>query len=114
MTAMDEKAAPATGCARAGRAPAQLPRRGQRRHLRHDPGALAGEPGVPTSTVSFHAEDLLHAALLTQVRDGRQLLIHRPSIVPMNDVLADLSAHSCQAVTCDARPVSAGTACTTC
>lgn len=77
------------------------------------PGAIASELGVPPSTVSFHVKELLHAGLLTQERDGRHL-IYRPSIVAMNDLLAYLSAHCCQAVTCDAKPVSAGTACTTC
>ncbi len=77
------------------------------------PGALASELGVPPSTVSFHVKELLHAGLLTQERDGRHL-IYRPSIVAMNDLLAYLTAHCCQAVTCDARPVSVGATCTTC
>jgi hypothetical protein len=71
-------------------------------------GLLAGHAGA-----AFHVKELLHAGLLTQERDGRHL-IYRPSIVTMNALLAYLSAHCCQAVTCDATPVSAGTACTTC
>lgn len=70
------------------------------------PGALASELAVPSSTVTFHIKELLHAGLLTQERDGRHL-IYRPSIDTMNELLAYLSAHCCQAVTCD-------TACTTC
>lgn len=77
------------------------------------PGALASELAVPPSTVSFHVKELLHAGLLTQERDGRHL-IYRPSIGTMNELLAYLSAHCCQAVTCDSTPVASDTACTTC
>jgi DNA-binding transcriptional ArsR family regulator len=77
------------------------------------PGALASELAVPSSTVSFHVKELLHAGLLTQERDGRHL-IYRPNIDTMNELLAYLSAHCCQAVTCDAAPVAPDAACTTC
>lgn len=77
------------------------------------PGAIASELAVPPSTVSFHVKELLHAGLLTQERDGRHL-IYRPSIATMNELLAYLSAHCCQTVTCDGAPVAADTACTTC
>lgn len=79
------------------------------------PGTLATELGVPPSTVSFHVKELLNAGLLTQERDGRHL-IYRPSIGTMNDLLAYLSAHCCQAVSCDVAPAAAppGAACTTC
>jgi DNA-binding transcriptional ArsR family regulator len=77
------------------------------------PGALASELAVPPSTVSFHVKELLHAGLLTQERDGRHL-IDRPSIVTMNERLAYLSAHCCQAVSCDAASAATGAACTTC
>ena len=77
------------------------------------PGAIASELAVPPSTVSFHVKELLHAGLLTQERDGRHL-IYRPSIDTMNELLAYLSAHCCQTVTCDAAHVAADAACTTC
>ena len=77
------------------------------------PGALAADLAVPPSTVSFHVKELLHAGLLTQERDGRHL-IYRPSIDTMNDLLAYLSAHCCQAVTCDVAPSAPGSACTAC
>lgn len=77
------------------------------------PGAIAGELAVPPSTVSFHVKELLHAGLLTQERDGRHL-IYRPSIDSMNELLAYLSAHCCQAVTCNPTPAASATACTTC
>lgn len=80
------------------------------------PGAIASELAVPPSTVSFHVKELLHAGLLTQERDGRHL-IYRPSIATMNELLAYLSAHCCQAVTCvtrDGAPAARDAACTTC
>lgn len=80
------------------------------------PGALASELAVPPSTVSFHVKELLHAGLMTQERDGRHL-IYRPSIATMNELLAYLSAHCCQAVTCvtrDRAPEASGAACNTC
>jgi len=71
------------------------------------PGALSGALGIPPSTISFHVKELLHAGLLTQERDGRRL-IYRPSIDTMNALLGYLSAHCCQAVTCEAVPSPAG------
>ncbi len=79
-------------------------------------GALAAALAVPPSSVSFHVRELLHAGLLTQQRDGRRL-IYRPSIGTMNGLLAYLSAHCCQAVTCDAvstESAPSGPACSTC
>jgi len=64
------------------------------------PGALAAELAVPPSSLSFHIKELLNAGLLTQERSGRHL-IYRPSIDAMNELLAYLSAHCCQAVTCE-------------
>ena len=77
------------------------------------PGALASELGVPPSTVSFHVKELLHAGLVTQQRDGRHL-IYRPSIEAMNELLAYLSAHCCQTVTCAAAAVPSAIDCAGC
>jgi len=80
------------------------------------PGAIASELTVPPSTVSFHVKELLYADLITQERDGRHL-IYRPSIDTMNELLAYLSAHCCQAVsrvTRDGAPVASDNPCTTC
>ena len=63
------------------------------------PGALAADLAVPPSSLSFHIKELLYAGLLTQERSGRHL-IYRPSIDVMNELLAYLSAHCCQAVKC--------------
>jgi DNA-binding transcriptional ArsR family regulator len=68
------------------------------------PGALASVLGIAPSTVSFHVKELLNAGLVTQERMGRHL-IYRPCIDTMNALLGYLTAHCCQAVTCE--PVSA-------
>ena len=66
------------------------------------PTALATALDVPPSTLSFHLKELVHADLVTQERDGRQL-IYRPAIEAMNRLLAYLTAHCCLgSTTCNA------------
>ena len=74
------------------------------------PGALSSMLDVPGSTLSFHLKELMHAGLVTQVREGRNLL-YRPSIEQMNALLGYLTAHCCQGESCD---VPAAPACITC
>ncbi|MBT9597159.1 MAG: helix-turn-helix transcriptional regulator [Vitreoscilla sp.] len=74
------------------------------------PGELCATLGVPGSTLSFHLKELMHAGLVTQEREGRNL-IYRPSIEQMNDLLAYLTAHCCQGASCE---VLSAPGCTTC
>ena len=74
------------------------------------PGALSAMLDVPGSTLSFHLKELTHAGLVTQERDGRNL-IYRPSIEQMNDLLAYLTAHCCQGSACE---IVSPPGCTTC
>ncbi len=77
------------------------------------PGALAATLDVPGSTLSFHLKELMHAGMVSQERDGRNL-IYRPSLERMNALLVYLTAHCCQATdgaTCD---VASPPGCTTC
>ena len=77
------------------------------------PGALAATLDVPGSTLSFHLKELMHAGMVSQERDGRNL-IYRPSLERMNALLVYLTAHCCQAMdgaTCD---VASPPGCTTC
>ena len=60
------------------------------------PGALAATLDVPGSTLSFHLKELMHAGMVSQERDGRNL-IYRPSLARMNALLVYLTAHCCQA-----------------
>ncbi len=64
------------------------------------PGALSAMLDAPASTLSFHLKELMHADLVTQERDGRNL-IYRASIDRMNDLLAYLTAHCCNGAACD-------------
>jgi DNA-binding transcriptional ArsR family regulator len=63
------------------------------------PGALATLLDVPTSTLSFHLKELAHAGLVTQERDGRNL-IYRAALARMTALLDYLSAHCCQGAPC--------------
>jgi DNA-binding transcriptional ArsR family regulator len=64
------------------------------------PGALSATLDVPASTLSFHLKELMHARLVSQERDGRNL-IYRPSIKQMNALLTYLTAHCCHGAACD-------------
>lgn len=63
------------------------------------PGALAAMLDIPSSTLSFHLKELIHADLVSVERDGRSL-IYRPAIGQMNDLLAYLTDHCCQGQPC--------------
>ncbi|MES3013199.1 MAG: metalloregulator ArsR/SmtB family transcription factor [Pseudomonadota bacterium] len=63
------------------------------------PGALSDELGVAATTLSFHLKELTNAGLVSQQRDGRNL-IYRAAYAQMNAVLAYLTAHCCQGVDC--------------
>jgi DNA-binding transcriptional ArsR family regulator len=77
------------------------------------PGALSAALDVPASTLSFHLKELLHAGLVTQERDGRNL-IYRPAISQMNDLLAYLTAHCCQGSDTSGCDLAQRPGCTTC
>ncbi len=63
------------------------------------PGALSEELGVAATTLSFHLKELTHAGLVSQQRDGRNL-IYRAAYDQMNALLAYLTAHCCQGEDC--------------
>jgi DNA-binding transcriptional ArsR family regulator len=67
------------------------------------PGELCATLDVPGSTLSFHLKELMHAGLVTQEREGRNL-IYRPSIAQMNALLSYLTAHCCQGADCEVVP----------
>ena len=71
------------------------------------PGVLAEQLGVPSTSLSFHLKELTHANLVSQERDGRNL-IYRAVFEQMNDLLAYLTENCCQGEAC--LPASA-TAC---
>ncbi|WP_294001001.1 ArsR/SmtB family transcription factor [Sphaerotilus sp.] len=68
------------------------------------PGALGALLDVPASTLSFHLKELMHAGLVSQERDGRNL-IYRAALSQMNALLAYLTAHCCEGTTTCAMPI---------
>ena len=74
------------------------------------PGALSASLGVPASTLSFHLKALMHAGLVSQERESRNL-IYRPALAQMNDLLSYLSAHCCLGAGCAAVPAPLPTPC---
>ena len=74
------------------------------------PGALSATLDVPASTLSFHLKELMHADLVSQERDGRNL-IYRPSLDRMNELLTYLTAHCCQGAACEVIPTKRRTHC---
>ena len=63
------------------------------------PGVLSATLDVPASTLSFHLKELMNAGLVSQQRDGRNL-IYRPAIDEMQALLDYLSAHCCKGEAC--------------
>lgn len=73
------------------------------------PTQLGERLDVAGTTLSFHLKELLHAGLVSQEREGRNL-IYRAAFDHMNALLGHLTEHCCQGAPCDAQPRS----CTTC
>lgn len=63
------------------------------------PGAIAEQLDVPGATLSFHLKELMHAQLVTQERDGRNL-IYRAEFEHMNTLLGFLTENCCQGEAC--------------
>ncbi|KRD18636.1 ArsR family transcriptional regulator [Acidovorax sp. Root275] len=63
------------------------------------PGALSEQLGIAPNTLSFHLKELTHAGLVSQERQGRNL-IYRASFATMNDLLAYLTENCCQGAAC--------------
>lgn len=65
------------------------------------PGALAEQLDVAPNTLSFHLKELTHAGLVSQERQGRNL-IYRASFSTMNALLGYLTDNCCQGAACPA------------
>lgn len=63
------------------------------------PGALAGQLGIAPNALSFHLKELSHAELVSQERQGRNVL-YRAAFPAMNDLLAYLTENCCQGAAC--------------
>jgi DNA-binding transcriptional ArsR family regulator len=65
------------------------------------PTALCEQLGVAPNALSFHLKELTHAQLVTQERQGRNL-IYRAAFDQMNDLLGYLTLNCCQGQPCAA------------
>lgn len=74
------------------------------------PGALSALLDVPSSSLSFHLKELVHAGMVTQERAGRNL-IYRAALERMSDLMDYLTAHCCLGAGCEEL---AGAACRKC
>jgi ArsR family transcriptional regulator, arsenate/arsenite/antimonite-responsive transcriptional repressor len=64
-----------------------------------NPGTLAAVLDTAASTLSFHLKELTHADLVSQEREGRNL-IYRANFDRMNELLRFLTDHCCQGEPC--------------
>ncbi|MBU3738179.1 MAG: helix-turn-helix transcriptional regulator [Rhodoferax sp.] len=63
------------------------------------PGVLAEQLDVAPNTLSFHLKELAHSGLISQERQGRNL-VYRASFDTMNELLGYLTANCCQGAAC--------------
>lgn len=63
------------------------------------PSVLAEQLGVAPTALSFHLKELTHAGLVSQERQGRNL-VYRASFETMNDLLGYLTENCCQGAAC--------------
>lgn len=68
-------------------------------HAGLTPGVLAERLTMPAPTLSFHLKELLHAGLVSQERDGRNL-IYRARFSQMQALVGFLTDNCCGGVPC--------------
>jgi ArsR family transcriptional regulator, arsenate/arsenite/antimonite-responsive transcriptional repressor len=64
------------------------------------PGTITERLDISAATLSFHLKALMFAGLVTQTRDGRNL-IYRASFERMNGLLAFLTSNCCAGQPCE-------------
>lgn len=72
------------------------------------PGDLSTQLDVAANTLSFHLKELSHAGLISQERQGRNL-IYRAAFDTMNALLAYLTENCCEGQACT--PADAAATC---
>lgn len=63
------------------------------------PSALAEQLGIAPNALSFHLKELSHAELVSQERQGRNVL-YRAAFLAMNGLLAYLVENCCRGKAC--------------
>jgi DNA-binding transcriptional ArsR family regulator len=64
------------------------------------PGALVEAIAVPGTSLSFHLKELLHSGLVTQERNGRNL-IYRAAFGEVNALIGYLTENCCEGEVCE-------------
>ncbi|RYF34833.1 MAG: transcriptional regulator [Comamonadaceae bacterium] len=64
------------------------------------PGALVDAIAVPGTSLSFHLKELLHSGLVTQERNGRNL-IYRAAFGEVNALIGYLTENCCDGEACE-------------
>ena len=70
------------------------------------PGALVDTLGVSATSLSFHLKELTNSGLVTQERNGRNL-VYRAAFDQMNALLGYLTENCCAGAACVVEPASA-------
>ncbi|MGB6007781.1 ArsR/SmtB family transcription factor [Castellaniella sp.] len=65
------------------------------------PSALAEQLSIAPNALSFHLKELFHANLVSQERQGRNV-VYRAAFPVMNDLLTYLTENCCQGAVCAA------------
>ena len=74
------------------------------------PGVMADALSATATGLSFHLKELAHAGLVTQEREGRNL-IYRAAYDRMNGVLSFLTENCCAGTECAVEATSAACGC---
>ena len=74
------------------------------------PGVMAEALAAPATSLSFHLKELAHAGLVTQQREGRNL-IYRAAYDRMNGVLSFLTDNCCAGAACAVTEIPAACGC---
>ena len=74
------------------------------------PGVMAQALATSATALSFHLKELAHAGLVTQVRDGRNL-VYRAAYDRMDGLIAFLTRNCCEGVECAIGAPKAACAC---
>ena len=63
------------------------------------PGVMAEGVGIASTSLSFHLKELMNAGLVTQERQGRNL-VYRAAYDQMNELLGYLTRNCCAGAEC--------------
>jgi len=74
------------------------------------PGALVEALNVAGTSLSFHLKELTHSGLVTQERNGRNL-IYRTAFDRMNALVGFLTENCCAGEACAVEPTNKACAC---